>query len=740
MSRAPEKQRMISILNNDDNPSFAVRPSKSYKVRQEPTAYSQQPQSWSGSGRDTPESASLRQGDTRLHWRDMESSPESHLYSHKTPSYYSSSPPHHGVPQHPSRGYEQAERRSAAHSIQSDRRVREQEKLSPQSSFSNSADCTAPPMAKKNKHACPYATSHGCTATFTTSGHAARHGKKHTGEKRVHCPVCNKAFTRKDNMKQHRRTHRESGADTDIDSQDQSLPDASYSGSPGSTTAQLSGYDMDAPMDPRYTQSRRHSSRSVTSYEASPRYAYTELPDPLDQDYERRPRSSAYRSDTAGRFLLFLYITATAQPYVTGGDIYKSLLDASRDELTSVVLYPIISLSFAQLWLPTTTRTIRTTGARRDTTTGLTRGKNCTKKTFATAIRLTIINPDRLRETRMVNRDQEEANAQDQGGPIQPKEEADIVDGIDMANMIPLEMTSRATVANIAALEALGFTAGADETRKHDDRSHRRRHEYEYDDDPRDRRDYDRRRYDYDDRRRDSSRGNHRRHRSTSSDSRSRNYKDPSNKSLQNTITAALTAGVLEAYRARNEPGEWTGEKGKRILAAVASAGGTEKLLDHGGSGKSSKKHILEATLAGLASGHLAGKSGSGRHRSHSEGRSKVSTGATAALLAAAGKKAYEHYQAKSRDSGRGGYSSDDERPSRPGRSNKKRSKSVSEYVTQGIASLGLNNDHNRDRDRDSGRDSGRDHRRHRTRYSSPSDDDYDYSDRPRRSRRHDRY
>lgn len=77
-----------------------------------------------------------------------------------------------------------------------------QSKTSPTSNNSNQ------PTGKKNKYPCPYASSHNCLATFTTSGHAARHGKKHTGEKGVHCPICNKAFTRKDNMKQHERTHK----------------------------------------------------------------------------------------------------------------------------------------------------------------------------------------------------------------------------------------------------------------------------------------------------------------------------------------------------------------------------------------------------------------------------------------------------------------------------------------------------------------------------------------------------
>jgi hypothetical protein len=82
----------------------------------------------------------------------------------------------------------------------------------------SATNSTSPPNAtvptKKNKYPCPYSQSHNCSATFTTSGHAARHGKKHTGEKGVHCPVCNKAFTRKDNMKQHERTHKNNSADS----------------------------------------------------------------------------------------------------------------------------------------------------------------------------------------------------------------------------------------------------------------------------------------------------------------------------------------------------------------------------------------------------------------------------------------------------------------------------------------------------------------------------------------------
>lgn len=70
-----------------------------------------------------------------------------------------------------------------------------------------SATSTAKPQPKKNQYPCPMAKQVGCTDFFTTSGHAARHAKKHTGKKDAFCPECNKAFTRKDNMEQHRRTH-----------------------------------------------------------------------------------------------------------------------------------------------------------------------------------------------------------------------------------------------------------------------------------------------------------------------------------------------------------------------------------------------------------------------------------------------------------------------------------------------------------------------------------------------------
>ncbi len=51
----------------------------------------------------------------------------------------------------------------------------------PSNQPTTSPTTNAAPPPKKNKYPCPYSQSHNCQATFTTSGHAARHGKKHTG-------------------------------------------------------------------------------------------------------------------------------------------------------------------------------------------------------------------------------------------------------------------------------------------------------------------------------------------------------------------------------------------------------------------------------------------------------------------------------------------------------------------------------------------------------------------------------
>ncbi|KAH8731129.1 hypothetical protein GQ44DRAFT_767683 [Phaeosphaeriaceae sp. PMI808] len=86
--------------------------------------------------------------------------------------------------------------------------VQQQEQLPPPpSSASAPAAAHGGVRPKKNSYPCPMAKTFHCRDYFTTSGHAARHAKKHTGKKDAFCPECNKAFTRKDNMEQHRRTH-----------------------------------------------------------------------------------------------------------------------------------------------------------------------------------------------------------------------------------------------------------------------------------------------------------------------------------------------------------------------------------------------------------------------------------------------------------------------------------------------------------------------------------------------------
>ncbi|KAJ5086471.1 hypothetical protein NUU61_007778 [Penicillium alfredii] len=202
---------MVSILNNDDNPSFAVRSAPRLCRNHSSPSFSP-PQSEplpplvSDPSYARPHAASESPGasprGTRHFFNPVaeavqptspgssDGSAYDYISSQSSSGYhpYARQDPRRDPYRYPSRG-------PAA------------PRTPPETQANIASDAQSQPK-RKNKYPCPYAASHDCSATFTTSGHAARHGKKHTGEKSVHCPICNKAFTRKDNMKQHIRTHR----------------------------------------------------------------------------------------------------------------------------------------------------------------------------------------------------------------------------------------------------------------------------------------------------------------------------------------------------------------------------------------------------------------------------------------------------------------------------------------------------------------------------------------------------
>jgi uncharacterized Zn-finger protein len=195
-----QSSNMLSILNNDDNPAFAVRRA-SDATRCADTPYFK------------ADYAPIQPS-----WQYHNARPSSATSFPVPPAAGSFPPPAGGSPPYPNHSSSHRQHHAFPHhqhtrtpSLQSNSDISSPSISSPAAAFYPPPTTeTAKTTAKKNKYPCPYAASHACTATFTTSGHAARHGKKHTGEKSVHCPVCNKAFTRKDNMKQHRRTHRSS--------------------------------------------------------------------------------------------------------------------------------------------------------------------------------------------------------------------------------------------------------------------------------------------------------------------------------------------------------------------------------------------------------------------------------------------------------------------------------------------------------------------------------------------------
>ncbi|KAF7172363.1 hypothetical protein CNMCM5623_004579 [Aspergillus felis] len=216
--------------------------------------------------------------------------------------------------------------------------------------------------------------------------------------------------------------------------------------------------------------------------------------------------------------------------------------------------------------------------------------------------------------------------------------------------------------------------------------------------------------------------------------SRDRHRRGKSEQRMAQAVRAALTAGAVEAFRVRKEPGEWTGEKGKRVLTAAITAAGTDGLVDRDPN-KHSKRHIVESTLAGLAANHFVNgprsKSRSKSRDRRSDGDSKLKNLAATGALAAVGKEAYDRFKSRSRSRHRGRSSSRDSYDdSGSPRRHHKRSKSVTDYINQGMEALGLGN---KDKDKDDQR--GR-HRGRSSRYDDYSDSDRDSEPGPRRARR----
>ena len=169
---------------------------------------------------------------------------------------------------------------------------------------------------------------------------------------------------------------------------------------------------------------------------------------------------------------------------------------------------------------------------------------------------------------------------------------------------------------------------------------------------------------------------------------------------IQQAVKAALTAGAVEAFRSRKEPGGWQGQ-GKRVLTAAIGAAGIDGAADRDPD-KHSTRHTVEAVIGGLAGNRLINGSRS-KSRSRSRGRGPRDRGggnsglggagalAATGLAALAGKTLMD--RGKSKDRRRGRSSSSDYSRSPPRRS---RSKSVSAYIgrglNKGMAAVGLGN------------------------------------------------
>lgn len=112
----------------------------------------------------------------------------------------------------------------------------------------------------------------------------------------------------------------------------------------------------------------------------------------------------------------------------------------------------------------------------------------------------------------------------------------------------------------------------------------------------------------------------------SSDDSRSRSRgggdKKRNERKWAQAAQAALVAGAVEAFRARNEEGPWSGAKGKRIATAALGAGGIDGLIGRDPD-KKTKRHLAEAVIGGVAASRLAnGPVGKSKDRGLGDGRS----------------------------------------------------------------------------------------------------------------------
>ncbi|EFX03816.1 hypothetical protein CMQ_744 [Grosmannia clavigera kw1407] len=242
------------------------------------------------------------------------------------------------------------------------------------------------------------------------------------------------------------------------------------------------------------------------------------------------------------------------------------------------------------------------------------------------------------------------------------------------------------------------------------------------------------------------------------SGSKSRGKGGGTNK-IQKAAMASLIAGATEAFRVAKEPGNWKGEKAKRVLTAAAGAA----TIDAAHGDKHSKMGIAESVIGGLLGNRIVNGSRrnieedrhTGRSRSRSRARSDGGGGgsggvsglaalATAGLGALGTKKIMESRE-RSRSRRRSSADSYDSRNRSPGRSRRSRSRSVVDTARRSLAKLGLGNGPDDDYPTDESPRRKKGSSRHNDRRNSADsyDDDYRYGgarDRDRGEGRSGRY